>query len=111
MKKLAFACVAAACLAAPVQAMAQSKPAPGTEPKSAQAEGWTSSKILAVAGGAVVGAIAVDILLPGIVMKEAIGLIGGGVLGYYWYTNEVPQVMNHRASDTDGAAKIVMTGM
>ena len=52
MKKLALALAAAACLSAPVQAVAQSKPAPAIESKSAKAEGWTSGKILAVAGGA-----------------------------------------------------------
>ena len=54
MKKLALALAAAACLSAPVQAVAQSKPALAIESKSANAAGWTSGKILAVAGGAVV---------------------------------------------------------
>ena len=44
-------------------------------------------------------------------MKNAIGLIGGAVLGYYWYTNELPQPMSHRVSDADGSAKVVMTNM
>ncbi len=111
MKKLALALAAAACLSAPVQAVAQSKPAPAIESKSAKAEGWTSGKILAVAGGAVVGILAADIIVPGIMMKNAIGLIGGAVLGYYWYTNELPQPMSHRVSDADGSAKVVMTNM
>ena len=111
MKKLALALAAAACLSAPVQAVAQSKPSPAIESKSAKAEGWTSGKILAVAGGAVVGILAADIIVPGIMMKNAIGLIGGAVLGYYWYTNELPQPMSHRVSDADGSAKVVMTNM
>ena len=51
MKKIAFVLVAAACLAAPVQVMAQTKPAPAMEMKSASTEGWTPRKVLAVVGG------------------------------------------------------------
>ncbi len=84
MKKLALALAAASFLASPVQAIAQSKPALAIESKTAPAEVWTSGKVLAVATGAVVGVVAADIILPGIMMKEAIGLVGGAVLGYYW---------------------------
>ncbi len=101
MKKLAFALVTAACLAAPVQAMAEPKEAPAKEASAKESkmmtanEGWTSSQILAIAGGAVVGYVAADILVPGIMMKNAIGLIGGSLIGYYWYTNESPKEMKH----------------
>ncbi|NDA45794.1 MAG: hypothetical protein EBY21_00655 [Alphaproteobacteria bacterium] len=101
MKKLAFAFVTAACLAAPVQAMAQTKEAPAKEAPAKESkmmatnEGWTSGQVLAIAGGAVVGYLAADILVPGMMMKNALGLIGGSVLGYYWYTNETPQQMKH----------------
>ncbi len=110
MKKMIFACAAAACLLAPVQAMAQSKPAPTVEIKAAQSNEWTGRQILAVAGGAIVGAIVVDALLPGIMMKTAIGMIGGGTLGYYWYTNEVPPMMK-QTSATDGIATVVLANM
>jgi len=91
--------------------MAQSKNEPSMEAKSVSSDGWTTGKILTIAGGAVVGVLAADILIPGLMMKTAIGLIGGGVLGYYWYSNELAPPMGHRASDTGGAAKVVMTKM
>jgi hypothetical protein len=91
MKKLAFALVTAACLVAPVQAMAQSKEPPEKESKLIAAnEGWTSGQLLAIAGGAVVGVGAAHILVPSIMMNHAIGLIGGSLIGYYWYANEAP---------------------
>lgn len=96
MKKLAFAFVAVTCLAAPIQAMAQTKEAPAMEHKmGAKAEGWTSNQVLAIAGGAVVGYLVADILVPGMMMKNAIGLIGGSAIGYYWYGKESPQKTDH----------------
>ena len=112
MKKIAFVLVAAACLAAPVQVMAQTKPAPAVEMKSASSEGWTPRKVLAVVGGAAVGVLAADILLPGLMMKNAIGVVGGAVLGYYGYSNELPpSPMDKRASNAEGDAKVMLTNI
>ena len=112
MKNIAFVLVAAACLAAPVQVMAQTKPAPAVEMKSASAEGWTPSKVLAVVGGAAIGFLAADILLPGFMMKNAIGVVGGAVLGYYGYSNELPpSPMDKRASNAEGDAKVMLTNI
>ena len=112
MKKITFVLVAAACLAAPVQVMAQTKPVPAMEMKSASAEGWTPSKVLAVVGGATIGVLAANILLPGLMMKNAIGVMGGAVLGYYGYSNELPpSPMDKRASDAEGDAKVMLTNI
>ena len=68
----------------PIGALAQPSPTPSTPPAHESKEGMTGGKLVAIGGGAIVGAV----LLEVIAVADAatiVGGVGGGFLGAWWY--------------------------
>ena len=70
----------------PLTAAAQQRPAPPPAVPSPAAEGISSTKVLAIGVGALIGAVAANAIVAG----EAVTLVGGaagGLLTAWWYDN------------------------
>ncbi len=87
MRNLILVGALALLVLSPLTAAAQPKAAPAPAPAFPQAAGVSSSKVLTIGIGALLGAIAANALVAG----EGVTLVGGaagGVLAAWWYDNQ-----------------------
>jgi len=92
MRKTALIAMMTTGLTVPLAAYAQAPSSRPTAPPAAasatsEASSFTLSpeQLLAIAGGAVVGGVLLDFVLP-VRVAYLIGGVGGAYLGYTWYT-------------------------